>query len=518
MTEETDSGHVIFRQLVENPDLKAVRTLRRGLEAAGIESLPMETREAFSFFISETVTNLIEHTATPPNRITVELVTSMGAWICRVVDDGPTFEGFRTKLAIAYEDWNSKKGFKESGIGLALITKMLPDYWYEPAKERADKCNIFSVRYPARRSIVNKPRIMIVDDNETIRAMVRIVLQNDYQIRSYPDALMALEEFDDSPVDLVISDIRMPEMDGLAFRQALVDRGDDLIPFVFLTSESDVDVSRKADELAIDDYIVKPIDAQRLISTMRRLLLRRNSIQEKYIAKISRELSDTLNAELRPKIGVVSCAIEQRVPSAGGGDLVMPISDDGIIVADVMGHGLRAKMVAHAVSAYVRSQIALLGDDWSPGELMGGISNAICADDSLDSVIVTAALVRILPNGELLLCSAGHPMPILLSGGAYDYVEVGGPLLGLTPDQIYKESTCKLEQGMALVVMTDGLFEISPSSELQRLAEQRICAAGVEATSQALDAAAIAQKIISAYDDITKGEPTDDTTIIVIKH
>ncbi|HCS71449.1 MAG TPA: hypothetical protein DIW51_15915, partial [Rhodospirillaceae bacterium] len=89
---------------------------------------------------------------------------------------------------------------------------MLPDNWYEMSAERADVCNAFSVRYPARRSIVNRPRILLVDDDEFTRSFLRIVLQDEYQISSYPDANQALEKFHESPVDLVISDINMPEM------------------------------------------------------------------------------------------------------------------------------------------------------------------------------------------------------------------------------------------------------------------------------------------------------------------
>lgn len=516
--DDAGQGIVIFRQIVEDPDLSAVRTLRRGLESADITALPVETREAFSFFVSETVTNLIEHTRIPPSQIVLELVTTAGAWVCRILDNGPTFEGFDAQLAMSYEKWNSNKGFQESGIGLALISRMLPDNWYETSAERVDVCNAFSVRYPARRSIINRPRILLVDDDELTRSFLRIVLQDEYQISSYPGATLALEKFHESPVDLVISDINMPEMDGLSFRQALVDRGDDLIPFVFLTSDTDDDVSRQADELAIDDYILKPIDPPRLKSTVRRLLNRRNSILEKVMAQLSRELTETLTSDLPEHIGAIQCAVARRVPSAGGGDLVIPIGEDGIFIADVMGHGLGAKMVAHAVSAYARSQILQMGSEWTPGSLMSGISDAICADDSLDAVIVTAALVRISPDGNLKISSAGHPMPIRLGLTGFGYVEVGGPLLGLTQNQTYGETEFTLVPGMALVLMTDGLFEIDPSAAAQNAAEQRICAAGFSALEQSMNAGEIADQILGEYDDITGGEPNDDTTVVVLKH
>jgi len=109
-------------------------------------------------------------------------------------------------------------------------------------------------------------------------------------------------------------------------------------------------------------------------------------------------------------------------------------------------------------------------------------------------------------------------MPIRLGLTGFGYVEVGGPLLGLTQNQAYGETEFTLVPGMALVLMTDGLFEIDPSAAAQNAAEQRICAAGFSALEQSMNAGGIADQILGEYDDITGGEPNDDTTVVVLKH
>ncbi len=507
--------NVILSETIYDPDFSAARTLRRAMEAADKGGLPPEICDAFSLFISEIVANLIRHCEPAASQITLELSTMSGSWVCQVLDNGPSFSAFSISLAKAQEGWAANRGRQESGMGLAMIASMLPDFWYETAEQSSDGLNAISVRYPARKSVITRPRIVVVDDDIMIRLLIRALFNDSYHIRSFPDAILALEELNDEPVDLVISDIQMPEMNGLEFREELSKRDDDLIPFIFLTAQSDLDVANEASDLGIDDYIEKSVAPGKLKATVQRLLRRRESMRDKLWEQMSKDVTEPLEPTSLGKIGPYECAVRSRVASAGGGDICLPVGEKGVFFADVMGHGVRAKMIAHTIAAYVRGLMLSSGEDWDPSDFMTKISNAIGADETCDSTIVSALLVKVMDDGAFRLASAGHPFPVRFVKDEFSYIEIGGPLLGMTQGQIYKTVDLRLDDNSALLFLTDGLFEISKSIDVQRGAETKMYETTLAILSQSVNG--IADELMSTFDTMTSGQPPDDATIFIIK-
>lgn len=104
-------------------------------------------------------------------------------------------------------------------------------------------------------------KVMVVDDQTSMRAMIRRTLQ-DIGFRDIRDKASAVEAFDavrQDRVHLIISDYNMPDMDGLQFLQAV--RGDAVIGktvFIMLTGSSEKSVVQRAAELGVNNYVVKP--------------------------------------------------------------------------------------------------------------------------------------------------------------------------------------------------------------------------------------------------------------------
>lgn len=104
-------------------------------------------------------------------------------------------------------------------------------------------------------------KVMVVDDQTSMRAMIRRTLQ-DIGFRDIRDKASAVEAFDavrQDRVHLIISDYNMPDMDGLQFLQAV--RGDSVIGktvFIMLTGSSEKSVVQRAAELGVNNYVVKP--------------------------------------------------------------------------------------------------------------------------------------------------------------------------------------------------------------------------------------------------------------------
>lgn len=104
-------------------------------------------------------------------------------------------------------------------------------------------------------------RVMVVDDQTSMRAMIRRTLQDlgFKDVRDKAGAVEALAAIKTDRVHLVISDYNMPDMDGLQFLEAV--RADPVIGktvFIMLTGSADREVVQKAAALGVNNYVVKP--------------------------------------------------------------------------------------------------------------------------------------------------------------------------------------------------------------------------------------------------------------------
>jgi two-component system response regulator ChvI len=140
---------------------------------------------------------------------------------------------------------------------------------------------------PALPPSSNAPAIALVDDDRNILQSLSIALiAEGFVTRLYSDGNSALGALVDNPPDLVVCDIKMPNMDGIELLGRL--REHSMIPFIFLTSKTD-----EADEalgltLGADDYIAKPFSQRLLIARIRALLRR---------AEVSRNAEDDAGTE-----------------------------------------------------------------------------------------------------------------------------------------------------------------------------------------------------------------------------
>ena len=115
--------------------------------------------------------------------------------------------------------------------------------------------------------------ILVADDDTQIRDVVRIALsQAGFGVAEAADGRAALEMAESLRPDLIVLDIGMPEMDGLAVCRALRKTSD--VPVLFLTAQAD-EVDRIVGlELGADDYVPKPFSPRELVARVRAILKR----------------------------------------------------------------------------------------------------------------------------------------------------------------------------------------------------------------------------------------------------
>ncbi|MBD3194422.1 MAG: response regulator [Candidatus Lokiarchaeota archaeon] len=141
------------------------------------------------------------------------------------------------------------------------------------------------------------PLILLVDDNsDLLESFSHILVENNYKVKkgyNGDQALRILTESEQKP-DLIISDIKMPEMNGYQFFQKISNHPQfNQIPFVFLTGLSSNEEIRLGKLLGPDDYLTKPITEQNLLATIEGKIKRRNQISE---------INNQLNKKIRKDI------------------------------------------------------------------------------------------------------------------------------------------------------------------------------------------------------------------------
>ena len=111
-------------------------------------------------------------------------------------------------------------------------------------------------------------KILVVDDDTTLRtALTRYLEKRRYLVQDAGSGVEALKIFEKDPADLIVSDVLMPEMDGHEFCQRLrATRSGQLVPFIFLSSKSDVEDRVQGHSIGADDYLIKPFEPKELLA------------------------------------------------------------------------------------------------------------------------------------------------------------------------------------------------------------------------------------------------------------
>jgi DNA-binding response OmpR family regulator len=123
--------------------------------------------------------------------------------------------------------------------------------------------------------------ILVVEDDKKLNQIVCAALNShSYHAIGCHTAVEAFDKMAELMVDLIISDIMMPEIDGFKFA-SMIREQDKAIPILFLTARDDISSKQKGFRIGIDDYMVKPVDMDELVLRVGALLRRANIANEK---------------------------------------------------------------------------------------------------------------------------------------------------------------------------------------------------------------------------------------------
>ena len=133
-----------------------------------------------------------------------------------------------------------------------------------------------------------KPLILLVEDNEELRHFLKSSLKNNYRVEEAENGLIGWRKTDKLLPDFIITDLRMPEMDGLELtRKVKEDARTSHIPVILLTAVTDMESKLAGMKVGADDYITKPFSSEFLHARVENLIAQRNQLQQFYRSQIT---------------------------------------------------------------------------------------------------------------------------------------------------------------------------------------------------------------------------------------
>ena len=381
-------------------------------------------------------------------------------------------------------------------------------------------------------------KILSVDDELDLELLLtqyfrRKIRKGEYEFFFAHNGIEALQTMLEHPdIDIVLSDINMPEMDGLTLLKKINDRHNPALKVIMVSAYGEMNNIRTAMNNGAFDFATKPIDLDDLQLTIDKAVaeiefIKQTQKEHGQLVDIKSDLA--LAAEIQmailPKIDAAKnldsnidlYAFMKPAKDVGGDFYDYFRIDDthiGFCIADVSGKGVPAAIFM-AVS---HTLLRMAGKKSLDAVEVITESNSILAGESFNSMFVTLFYgILDTKTGEIQYVNAGHNPPyILKANGSVEVLPNSTNIcLGVIEDYQYKGETIKLETGDCIVTFTDGVTEAcSPSEELYgeaRLEELLRTHGGDECKT-------IVNAISDAVHQHAAGaEQSDDITILIVK-
>ncbi len=358
------------------------------------------------------------------------------------------------------------------------------------------------------------PPILVVDDDPIVRRLVvREVERLGYgAVREAADGVEAKRLLEAADFDLVITDVMMPELDGLGLMRWAQEKRPDP-SWIILSGLETFDAAVEAIQLGAFDFLVKPPHIEHLRVAVRNALEHRQLVRERkqlvrelersnldlsrkvdQLEQLCRMLGDQAEVIRRdleraeviqrallpstpPCLGAFRVETLYRPGRHVGGDLydVVALGDRHavLLIADASGHGVSAAMLSVLFKHHLRMVDEAKGAPVPPSRALAQVNAALLASVTAPGMFITAAYGLLdFERGEITLASAGHP-PVFCrrADGSVEAIERTGPALGIDAEADFSERCVPLARGDRLLLFSDGMLgdEASPDCVRERL-------------------------------------------------
>lgn len=330
-------------------------------------------------------------------------------------------------------------------------------------------------------------KILVVDDEPDLELLVRQKFRKQIRDKEFEfffahDGAVALEKIRQEPeIDVVLSDINMPVMDGLTLLSRLNESNRNL-KTVIVSAYGDMQNIRTAMNRGAFDFLTKPIDFQDFETTIHKtveesLALRQGARAREQLTAIQHELgiAAQIQQSMLPKVFPAfpdrhefSLYATMFAAKEVGGDFYDFFLIDpnrlGFVIGDVSGKGVPAAIFM-AVSRTLLRATAL--ERLSPGECLHYVNTALSADGETNMFVTTFYGVLHTDTGQIEFAVGGHNPPYLLRHAGVKVMEVNaGIVVGVLSDATYETASIQLAPGEGIVLYTDGVTEALDASDV----------------------------------------------------
>ena len=322
-------------------------------------------------------------------------------------------------------------------------------------------------------------RILVVDDEPDLEPLIKLRMRRKIRSGLYSfefaengvEALEVLEQHQD--IDMVVTDISMPQMDGLTLLERIPDVAGDDLRCVVVSAFGDMKNIRTAMNRGAFDFITKPVDFDDLNVTIERTL---QHLEEWREALASRDKLTALQNELQVARSTQQSILPKTFPESSdyqvfgqmeparnvGGDFydVIRLLDSkvGLAIADVSDKGVPAALFMMSSRTLLKG--AAIGTD-NPGEALREVNELLYEENETMMFVTVLYSIYDPATGRLNYSNGGHDAPLLVrpDGSSELLPLTNGVALGIAPDIEFSSNTVQLEPGDAVVLYTDGVTE-----------------------------------------------------------
>ncbi len=374
--------------------------------------------------------------------------------------------------------------------------------------------------------------ILIVDDNPVnIFVIEKILKQAGYQDLVSLNSAQELFEYihfgkDSSKhneIDLILLDIMMPEIDGLEVcRRLQKEEKFKDVPIIFVTALEDANKLAEALDMGAMDYITKPINKVELLARMRVALRLKSELnwhkeQEENLrneldlaTQVQRNL---LSSPLREEHIKIEASYLPSFKLAGDMYYWYKIDENryGIILLDVMGHGVSASLVCMFISSVLRETIKSLID---PELVMKDLNKYMTLlhneNDNIPYYFTAIYLVVDTEKRTIEYVNAGHPSGYVLVDET-NVVELnrGSCAVGFFDEIKVEKTVIPFEKNAQITLFTDGVLEAIANDEFE--AEEKLRAFTERKWGD------LEEEIEGFYKEEQKKAQSDDMCLIMIQ-
>jgi sigma-B regulation protein RsbU (phosphoserine phosphatase) len=386
---------------------------------------------------------------------------------------------------------------------------------------------------PNRRSDIRVAKILVVDDEPDLQVLLRQKFRK--KIRSGAltlvfaengvEALAQLEKHDD--VDMVLSDINMPQMDGLTLLHQLNELNRDLRA-VIVTAYGDMKNIRTAMNRGAFDFVTKPIDFADLRITIERTLAH---LTEWRAALASRDQLVSLQRELDVASTMQKSILPTRFPKREdyevfahmeparnvGGDFYDIIQLEGrrlgLCIADVSDKGVPAALFMMSSRTLLKG--ASIGCE-NPGDVLREVNDLLRETNETEMFVTLLYGIYDPATGDFTYANGGHNAPLLVrpDGSSSLLPRTGGVILGVIPGIEFNHETVNLAPGDTLFMYTDGVTE-AMDMKAEEFGMERL--SDIFGGSPPTDAKEITMSVFGAVHDFAGETPqSDDITCLTL--